>query len=194
MAGKAKIARGALEGLTDILSSTPIGNKRRIIDLQDHYDPEKNFEVTLNPTFTDIKRLLNKSAKTQKMKFGHVAYDPKDPYTWHVPHVKFHINPETEEIAVWDALEGHHNNVREAVPLWPSGEEMFSNPKLMEKLNDPEFDYFGINPNKNEGHIQQLPDGKIVVHKGWDDDTYTKPIKNEYTKIIEGKLGLTNGN
>ena len=68
MAGKAKLARGALEGLTDILSSTPIGNKRRIIDLEDHYDPMKTFEVTLNPTFTDIKRLLNKSAKTQQIR------------------------------------------------------------------------------------------------------------------------------
>tara|TARA_R110002051_G_scaffold322071_1_gene411569 strand:- start:1484 stop:2062 length:579 start_codon:yes stop_codon:yes gene_type:complete len=191
MAGKAKLARGALEGLTDILSSTPIGNKRRIIDLEDHYDPMKTFEVTLNPTFTDIKRLLNKSAKTQKIKFGHVAYDPKDPYTWHVPHVKFHINPETEEIAVWDALEAQHNHVGFGAPLWPWDRDTSSPQimKLMEKLKDPEVGRLPF----NEGHIQQLPDGKIVVHKGWDDDTYTKPIKNEYTKIIEGKLGLTNG-
>ena len=151
--------------------------KRRIIDIETPHTPDTGkltTELMFNPSPNDVRRMLRKSQKSLEGLPGErdITYD--------VPTLKYHIDPNTKELAIWDGTQAHHQDVRLQTNLWNKG-----------KPNE-----YGT--MANEGHIQLLPpsalhpSGKVVTvsNEGWTGvGSFDKHVKhNKFSKMVEEQV------
>jgi len=174
---KAKPEQKQLDLFPAVAESRP---KRRIIDIETPHTPPNSksryhtTELMFNPSPNDVRRMLRKSQKSLEGLPGErdITYD--------VPTLKYHIDPNTKELAIWDGTQAHHPDVRVQANLWNKG-----------KPNE-----YGT--MANEGHIQLLPpsalhpSGKVVTvsNEGWTGvGSFDKHVKhNKFSKMVEDQV------
>jgi len=171
---KAKPEQKQLDLFPAVAESRP---KRRIIDIEKLYIPttgKSTTELMFNPSPNDVRRMLRKSQQSLEGLPG--AREA----THEVPTLKYHIDPNTKELAIWDGTQAHHEHVRFQANLWNKG-----------KPNE-----YGT--MANEGHIQLLPpsalhpSGKVVTvsNEGWTGvGSFDKHVKhNKFSKMVEDQV------
>ena len=171
---KAKPEQKQLDLFPAVAESRP---KRRIIDIEKLYIPttgKSTTELMFNPSPNDVRRMLRKSQQSLEGLPG------AREVTYEVPTLKYHIDPNTKELAIWDGTQAHHEHVRFQANLWNKG-----------KPNE-----YGT--MANEGHIQLLPpsalhpSGKVVTvsNEGWTGvGSFDKHVKhNKFSKMVEDQV------
>jgi len=175
---KAKPEQKQLDLFPAVAESRP---KRRIIDIKTPHTPHDSksryhtTELMFNPSPNDVRRMLRKSQKSLEGLPG------ERDITYNVPTLKYHIDPNTKELAIWDGTQAHHEHVRFQANLWNKG-----------KSNE-----YGT--MANEGHIQLLspsalhPSGKVVTvsNEGWKGvGSFDQHVKhNKFSKMVEEQVG-----